>query len=320
MLWRLKLLLPALLLVVAATGCGVTPAPTEGDDEGPPAVLAMESYLADIVGNVAGERATVSALIPTGVDPHAFEPSPSDVARASDADIIVFSGAGLEGFAEQLLDNARPEQVVIDASEGLVSRTVPESEAELLEEEDDDHALEGDPHFWLDPISVIHYVERVRDGLSEADPEGEAVYAANAAAYIEELRQLDVWIREQVEQVPSERRLLVTNHESFGYYADRYGFTVIGTVVPGVTSGATPSARELAQLVDRIRETGAPAIFLETGANPRLAEQVARETGVQVVSGLYTHSPSEPDGPAPTYIEMMKYNTTAIVEALRPAP
>jgi manganese/iron transport system substrate-binding protein len=120
-----------------------------------------------------------------------------------------------------------------------------------------------------------------------------------------------------VTTIPEERRLIVTNHESFGYFADRYDFKFIGTIIPSVSTGSSPSAQQLARLVDHIRETGAIAIFLETGSNPKLAEQIAQETGVKVVSDLYTHSITEPGGKAPTYIDMMKYNVQTIVEALK---
>jgi ABC-type Zn uptake system ZnuABC Zn-binding protein ZnuA len=113
------------------------------------------------------------------------------------------------------------------------------------------------------------------------------------------------------------QRLLVTNHESFGYFADRYGFTLIGTVLPGASTGVSPSAQQLAGLIDQINSSGVKAIFLETGANPQLAEQVAQETGVKVVEGLFTHSLSGPQGEAPSYLEMMKYNVLAILEGLQ---
>ena len=143
-----------------------------------------------------------------------------------------------------------------------------------------------DPHFWLDPVNVIGYVENIRDALTQADPAGEAEYAANAEAYIAELQELDSWIASQVEQIPPERRLLVTNHESFGYFADRYGFEVVGTVLGTGGAGGAPSAQQLASLVAAIEGSGAPAIFLEAGSNTTLAEQVAREAGVQVVTDL----------------------------------
>jgi ABC-type Zn uptake system ZnuABC Zn-binding protein ZnuA len=179
------------------------------------------------------------------------------------------------------------------------------------------HHHEGDPHFWLDPNNVVKYVENIRDGLIAADPDGKDIYTQNAASYIAQLNELDAWIKQQVNAIPEDRRLIVTNHESFGYFADRYGFKIIGTIIPSVSTGSSPSAQQMARLVDHIRETGAIAIFLETGSNPKLAEQIAQETGVKVVSDLYTHSITEPGGKAPTYIDMMKYNVQAIVEALK---
>jgi len=179
------------------------------------------------------------------------------------------------------------------------------------------HHHDTDPHFWLDPNNVIRYVENIRDGLILADPQGKEVYTQNASTYMDKLKQLDGWIQVQVALIPPDRRLLVTNHESFGYFADRYGFRIVGTVVPSVGTDASPSAQQIARLEDRVKADAAIAIFLETGANPQLAQQVASDTGVKVVAGLYTHSITAPDGKAPTYIDMMRYNVTAIVNALK---
>jgi|YNPBryantNP2012_1023418.scaffolds.fasta_scaffold10052_1 ABC-type Zn uptake system ZnuABC Zn-binding protein ZnuA len=298
-----------ILLLVVATGCRAAMPVEQGEGL---RVLAVESFLADIAQNVAGDRLTVGSLIPLGVDPHGFEPTPADVVRVAQADVLIVNGAGLEVFLEALLQNAGGQSQVIVASAGLTPRQPQEGE-----EVEGHHEHEEDPHFWLDPILVVRYVENIRDGLSQADPAGADVYAANAADYIARLQELDAWIAAQVAQVPAERRLLVTNHESLGYFADRYGFRVVGTLLESVSSGASPSAQQMAELVERIRASGAPAIFLETGANPQLAEQIGRETGVEVVTDLYTHSLSAADGPAPTYIEMMRHNTARIVEALR---
>jgi ABC-type Zn uptake system ZnuABC Zn-binding protein ZnuA len=290
--------------LVFAVACQSTATPTQQGSERPPLnVLAVETFLADIAQNVAGERAKVEALMPIGVDPHGFEPTPGDVTRVANADVLITNGAGLETSLDRLLEDAGGEQQVIEASAGLRARTGPEGEV--------------DPHFWLDPNNVVQYVENIREGLIRADPEGAATYTANAAAYTAQLRELDDWIAGQVEQIPVERRLLVTNHESLGYFADRYGFTVVGTIVPSVSTGSAPSAQQMAALVQQIRAEHVAAIFLETGTNTQLAEQIAQEAGVQVVTELYTHSTSEPDGPAPTYIEMMKYNVRTIVGALR---
>lgn len=288
-------------------------------------VLAAESFLADIAQNVAGDRVKVDTLMPLGMDPHAFEPVPQDVSKITESDLVIING-GIEGWLEKVIANAGGTHRVLEASAGLTSR-IPREEEHLEEEHaGEDHEGEEheghshgdiDPHFWLDPISVIHYVENIRDGLIEADPAGKDTYTSNAEMYITRMKELDNYIREQVNLIPAEQRLIVTNHESFGYFADRYGFKIIGTIVPSVSSGASPSAQQLAGLVDDINSNGVSAIFLETGTNPQLAEQIAKETGVRVVTDLYTHSITPPDGKAPTYIDMMKYNINSIVENLK---
>ncbi|MBN1370676.1 MAG: zinc ABC transporter substrate-binding protein [Anaerolineaceae bacterium] len=296
------------------SGC----APVAPDTDGLQ-VVAVESFLADITQQVAGDRLTVQTLIPAGLDPHSFEATPKDVALIADSQVLILNGGGLEEWLDEILQNAGGKQLVIEAAAGLESREPSASEAEHDEHEEDtehpDH--ENDPHFWLDPLLVIHYVENIRDGLIEVDPDGKDAYTQNAAAYIQRLTDLDAWIVGQVQQIPAERRLLVTNHESFGYFADRYGFRIIGAIIPSVSSGAAPSAQQMAELVDHIRAEGAPAIFLETGASPQLAEQLAAETGVKVVTGLSTHSVQPVDGKTVGYIEMMKDNTEKIVLALK---
>lgn len=304
------LLLGSLLLA----GCAPAAQPQTGaaGTGGSLNVLAVETFLADIAQNVAGDRVQVAALIPAGVDPHAFQPTPQDVARIADSRVLIINGAGLEGWLQDVLDNAGGQRLTIEAAAGLASRQ-PRAD-ELIEAE---HAAEGDPHFWLDPINVIRYADNIRDGLSQVDPAGKETYARNAEAYIGKLRELDAWIREEVQQIPESRRLLVTNHESFGYFADRYGFRVVGTVIPSVSTAASPSAQQMAELIDRLVATGAPAVFLEAGANPQLANQLAQETGIKIVSDLYTHSVDPADANAPTYLDMMRYNTRKIVDALR---
>jgi ABC-type Zn uptake system ZnuABC Zn-binding protein ZnuA len=279
-------------------------------------VLAVESFLADITQNVAGDRLQVETLMPAGIDPHAFEPTPQDVARIAESQVLVANGAGLEMWLERTMQNAGGERVWIEASTGLTSRLARAGE-EVETASEEDHTDENDPHFWLDPLNVVKYVENIRDGLITADPAGEDTYTRNAAEYISQLNNLDAWIRQQVANIPAERCLMVTNHESFGYFADRYGFKIIGTIIPSVSTGAAPSAQQMARLVDQIRETGAIAIFLETGSNPNIAEQIAQETGVKVVSELYTHSINDESGNVQSYIDMMEYNVETIVEALR---
>jgi ABC-type Zn uptake system ZnuABC Zn-binding protein ZnuA len=304
--YRFTLLIIIFLLTACQPG---SPSPAPSGPAATLKVLAIESFLADITRNVTGNRLQVDSLIPTGLDPHAFEPTPHDLTLIADCRVLVVNGGGLEEWLQKTLSSSGSQAQVIEASAGLATRSPHPGEPAL------DHS--GDPHFWLDPNNVIRYVENIRDGLSQADPDGKTLYSSNAAVYIQKLKDLDGQIQQQVATIPPERRLLVTNHESFGYFADRYGFKVVGTIIPSATTGASPSAQQLAQLVDAIRQTGAPAIFLETGANPQLAQQIAAETGVRVVTDLYSHSLTPPDGPAPTYIDMMKNNVQAIVGALK---
>jgi ABC-type Zn uptake system ZnuABC Zn-binding protein ZnuA len=278
-------------------------------------VLATESFLADLTRNVAGERAVVDALIPLGLDPHAFEPTPRDVGRITESEVLILNGAGFEEWLDETISNAGGRRLLVEASSGLTPRTPQPNEA--AHAPGDEHAGEVDAHFWFDPLLTIRYVENIRDGLIQADPDGAEIYTANAQAYIDSLNELDAWTTQQIAQIPPERRLLVTNHESFGYFADRYGLQIVGAVLPSVSTSASPSAKQMSELIEKIRSSGASAIFLETGANPELAQQISQETGAQIVTGLFTHSLSEPDGPASNYLEMMRYNTGLIVSALK---
>jgi ABC-type Zn uptake system ZnuABC Zn-binding protein ZnuA len=310
--FRLARLFLALAVLV---GCAAPAGSTVRSSQGGPNVLAAETFLADIAQNVAGNRLYVDALIPIGVDPHSFEPTPADVRKVADSNVLIINGAGMELFMNQLLQNAGGQRTLIDASKGLTSRQ-PQPGEHPAGESDQAHQ-EGDPHFFMDPTKVITYVKNIRDGLTAADPAGKDAYAANADAYIGKLNELDAWTKQQVAQVPESRRLLVTNHESLGYFADRYGFNVVGAIIPSVSTEASPSAQELAYLADQIKATGAPAIFLETGSNPQLADQLAGETGIKVITGLLTHSISAPGGPATDYLSMMRYDVNTIVSALR---
>jgi manganese/iron transport system substrate-binding protein len=214
---------------------------------------------------------------------------------------------------EPLLENAGSERLVIEATTGLTPHAMEEHEHEG--KEGHDHEA-GDPHMWLDPNLVITYVENIRDGLSKADPDGAETYKANADAYIAQLQDLDKWIVEQVSAIPAERRLLVTNHEAMGYFAERYGFEVVDTIIPSLSTEASASAQEVAASIEAIKASGAPAIFLGEVENADLANQIASETGVKVVDSLYLETLTD-GAPAATYIEMMKYNVTQIVEGLK---
>lgn len=299
---------------------GACAAPAPQTKQGGLKVLASTTFLADIARNVAGDRARVESLLPFGADPHSYQAAPTDVARIAESSVLILNGVEYEHFIEPLLENAGGERVVIEATTGLTPHEMEEHAHEGEEEhaaEGEEHAHEaGDPHMWLDPNLVITYVENIRDGLSEADPEGAETYKANADAYIAQLKDLDNWINEQVDTIPAERRLLVTNHEALGYFAERYGFEVVDTIIPSLSTEASASAQEVAAAIEAIKAAGASAIFLGEVENADLANQIADETGVKVVDGLYLETLTDGE-PAATYIDMMKYNVTQIVQALK---
>lgn len=305
----MKKIINSIIVISIATfllsACG-TSAPQS--QQGELNVLASTTFLADIAQNIAGERVQVVSLLPIGADPHAYQAAPSDVAKIARSTVLIVNGLEYEHFMGPLLENAGGQRMVITASDGLTPNQ--------MESEETPGQMVGDPHMWLNPVLVISYVENIRDGLIQADPEGAATYNANAETYIAQLKELDVWIRAQVETVPAERRLLVTNHEALGYFAREYGFTVVDSILPSFSSEASASAQEIVAVVEAVRASGAPAIFLGDVENSSLAEQIAAETNVRVVSDLHLESLTDGE-PASTYIEMMKYNVTRIVEALK---
>ncbi|MGA2477625.1 MAG: metal ABC transporter substrate-binding protein [Spirochaetia bacterium] len=302
--------------LLALSGCSRQPAQGGGASAAGAPVIGVENFLADFARQVAGGRIEVRSLIPNGVEPHGYEPTPQDIAAVAGARMLIVNGGGLESFLSKLLSNAAVNRPVVEASAGLVSRTA--REGEVLEGGviATGPSSEPDPHFWLDPVMAERYVANIRDGFIKIDPSGEKTYNANAEAYIAQLRELDKWIAAECAGLPPAERKLVTNHESLGYFADRYGFRIIGTLIPSVSTEASPTAQQIARLIDGLRAAGAKAVFLETGANPQLARQVAQEAGIKVVTELFTHSLTNASGPAPDYMSMMRYDVKTILTAL----
>lgn len=288
-------------------------------------VLATTSILGDVVGQVGGEAISLTTLIPAGVDPHAFQPTPRDARLLADADVIFINGFGLEEFMADLIEQAGGDAVVVSASLGIAPLEAPGELGEKQSEHEGEGAPAGedpqphavDPHTWFDPNNVIHWTENIQAALVAADPQRAQEYAANAAAYRSQLQALDSEIRESVERLPQERRILVTDHEELGYFAEEYGFEIGGAVLTSSSSLAEPSAQELAALFDLVRTRGVPAIFVTSVANPALAQRLAEDAGVQLVT-LQGHSLTDDQGAASSYLDLMRYNVSAILEALAP--
>jgi ABC-type Zn uptake system ZnuABC Zn-binding protein ZnuA len=257
-------------------------------------------------------------LLPPGTDPHTFQPVPQDVAAVSDAHVVFANGVGLERFLEPLLESAGEGAALVPVSHGvdLIRFEGGGAEAEEHGGPAEDPTAGFDPHTWFDPNNVIVWVRNIERALGSLDPGNAARYRANADAYESELDVLDDWIAQQIAQVPEPDRLLVTDHATFGYFARRYGFEQVGTLLPGYSTLSQPSAQELAELEEAIDALDVRAVFVGLTVSPELAERVANDTGTQLVF-LYTGSLSEPGGPADDYISFMRYNVSAIVQALR---
>ena len=298
-------------LIVLLSAC----APVTQSDSGKLRVVATTTLVGDVVKNIGGEHIDLHVLIPPGVDEHAFEPNPQDIASVARADLVFLNGAGLETFTGRLMENAGGKAKMVEVSEGI---TLLES-THVAEEASEGHVEEkGDPHVWLDPNNVQVWVTNIEKTLAEAEPENTAAYQKNAESYRQQLKDLDAWIAQQVDALPAESRKLVTDHTIFTYFASRYGFEQVGAVVPGYSSLAAPSAQELAALQDSIRALGVPVIFVGNTVNTSLAERVAQDTQTRLVP-ILTGSLTESDGPAPTYLEYMRFNVDAIVSALEQA-
>ena len=294
------LILYIVFFVLAACGGG-TPAATSVKLR----VLATTSIVGDIVSQVGGDYINLSILMPVGTDPHDFQPRPQDAAALADAQIIFSNGAGLEGFLQPLLESTGATGKLVEVSAGIILLPLPGSNQST-----------GDPHTWMDPNNVIIWTQNIAPALTAADPTHAADYQANAEAYAASLRDLDAWIRSEVAQIPPQNRLLVADHAVLGYFAAQYGFTQEGTITGSFSSEAAPSAQELAALEDKIRSLGVRAVFVSEAVNQTLADQIAADTGIKSV-WIYHATLTASGGPAASYLEFMRYNVKAIVNALK---
>jgi ABC-type Zn uptake system ZnuABC Zn-binding protein ZnuA len=282
-------------------------------------LVVTTNIIADVVSNIGGDFIELTPLMPVGTDPHAYEPTPADLSSISQAHVVFINGLGLEEFLEEMLSNAGGEAFIVSLSEGVEARAFGEQDLGEVEAHEgtsgEHHHASFDPHVWFDPMNVMIWVDNAAQALSAIDPANAGEYRENARLYGEQLEALDSWIHEMVSRIPMENRKLVTDHLAFAYFAARYDFEVVGAVIPVYSSAAEPSAREIADLEDSIRELGVKAIFVGISVNPKIVQAVVEDTGIRM-NPLYTGSLSGPDGPAGNYINFMRYNVETIVNAL----
>lgn len=273
-------------------------------------VVASFSILGDFVREVGGERVALALLVGPDGDAHVYSPTPADAKTVAGAKLVVVNGLKFEGWLTRLIKSSGTKATVATATIGITP---------LKMADDHGHGHGGeDPHAWQSVANARLYVGNVRDALIAADPAGKASYEANAVAYLARLDALDAEIKAAVARIPADRRKAITSHDAFGYFAKAYGIEFIAP--QGVSTEAEASAKDVARIIRQIKAQKVPAVFLENITNPRLAEQIARESGAKIGGRLYSDALSAADGPAGTYIAMMKHNISQIEKALVAGP
>lgn len=298
------LLLISALAMFFANACAPTATPTPIAKL---SVIATTTQLEDVVSQVTGDRVTVIGLVPRNGDPHELEPTPADVRNVANAQAVFVNGAGLEGWLDELIKNAGGTRPIFDTTQGLALHTIDRAFEE---------GGETDPHVWMSPVLMQGVVNNIVVGLKQIDPQNSAMYDANAKAYQEKLRELDAWAQQQIATIPLAQRQLVTAHDALGYFATRYGFEIVGYVIPSVsTEGSGASAQQLAELEDQIKRAGVKIIFAERSANLKFIDQIAADTHVEV-GELYVDSLGDKGGEAGTYLDFFRTDVTRIVKGL----
>ena len=289
---RIAPLLLAAACAALLAGCG------SGGGDGRPSVVATTTQAAGLARAVAGDRAQVRGVLAPNSDPHDYEVRPGDVKALARASLVVRSGGDLDEWLGGAIDSAGADAPVLD----LLDRVGPHDD--------------GDPHWWQDPIRAEEAVTAIGEALAKADPAGASTYRANAERSVNRLQALDAAVRRCVDRIPTAERTLVTTHDALGYFADRYGLRVVGTVIPSLSTQAQASAGDLAKLVDTIRRERVKAIFAESSVNASVEDAIAQETGARVGRPLWADSLGPKGSSGATYEDSIRANTAAIVEGL----
>jgi zinc/manganese transport system substrate-binding protein len=267
-------------------------------------IVASFSILADMVRRVGGGLIKVSSLVPPDADVHAYQPNAANSRSLAAAAMLVENGLGLEGWMARLAQASDFRGVRVIASNRVTPRQMREGDAKVL-----------DPHAWQNPRNGISYVDNIASGLTAADPGRAETWRSNAAAFVAEIERTDAWIAGQFAAIPASARRIVTTHDAFGYYGDRYGVTFLAA--EGISTDAEPSAKGIAALIRQVKQERVRMVFLENMTDSRITTTLAQETGATVSGPVYSDALSKPDGPAPDYLTMLRYNTVWFVRAMR---
>jgi zinc/manganese transport system substrate-binding protein len=339
----------AALLALSLVACGdndedtvatSTPVPSDQTHATPEAelpdpltVVATTAQIGALVEEIAGDEVVLHVLMGAGVDPHDYDPTPADMRTLGSADLILKNGIGLDDFLNSSIEAAGGDADIVTVTEGIdliEGGHAHSDDDDHHDEDDDDHGHaddddddhghddgEFDPHVWHDPANAMVMVDNIVAALSGADAGRESIFRDNGDAYKIVLETTDTEIRAMFDEIPAENRKLVTTHDAFGYFVQAYDFEFIGAVIPSVSTDAEPSARDIADLADLIEHEDVKAIFVEQTVDPRIAEQLARDTGVEIIYGLHSDSLGEPGSGADTIHGMLLANAVKISEALK---
>ncbi|MFI1990844.1 metal ABC transporter substrate-binding protein [Actinoplanes sp. NPDC020271] len=303
--------LTAATTVLAGCGSGDADTDAAAATGGKPlAVVATTPEVADFVRNIGGSDVSVTQIIKVGVDPHEYEPTPADIQAIGAAEVVVKNGVGMEKWLDQTIESAGFKGTVVDSGQGVTLRKG---------DPGDEEAADGDPHIWHNPQNAKIMVTNIEKALAVADTSRAAAFAQNLTAYSAKIDQLDADNEAAFAKLPEADRKLVTNHDAFGYYVDRYKLQFVGSVIPSMDTSAELSAQQLTDLVAKIKETGTKAIFTESSLPAKTAEAIAEQAGVKVVGGedaLYGDSLGAAGTPQGTYLGAEAHNTQVIVAAL----
>jgi zinc/manganese transport system substrate-binding protein len=292
------------MLLVAGVGAALAASPARAQQR--IRVVATFSILGDFVKNVGGDKIELATLVQPNGDTHVYSPTPDDAKLIAAATVVFVNGLGFEGWMTRLVGASGTKAPLVVASRGVKS----------LMREDRHHPGQTviDPHAWQSVANAKIYVANIRDGLASVDPVNRSTYEANAAAYLAKLDALDKEIREAISKIPPDHRKIITTHGAFGYFADAYGMQFISP--EGISTDAEPSARDVAEIIAQIKRQKIPAVFMENISDPRLMQRIADETGAKIGGTLFSDALSPPNGPAASYVDMMRHNVGEFTKAL----
>lgn len=293
------IIISVLIISFFITGCN------NRDNSSSDKIVAVSSIniISDIVENIGGDKVKSISICGVGIDPHTYHPKPEDIRTISQSDITFINGFTLEHWMEEIIDNAGGDRPKIKVTEGVTPLT------------DEKGFGDPDPHAWFNVQNVKIYAQNIANGLSELDPDNKDYYNGNLENYIKQLDELDQWVKEQIATIPEGKRVLITSHDAFRYFGEAYGVEVHG--LQGLSTEAKVRTEDVTRIVDLIKSRGLRSVFIETSVNPKLLEQVSKETGAKVGGTLYSDSIGDEGTDGGTYIGAVKSNVTTIVNALK---